>query len=257
MADDKFGRRTARTGSVCAASLESAEESKAAMPQGALRALDLLGLLFLFPVVLPVGLLLALFIKLVSPGPVFFRQERVGLGGSRFTLFKFRTMRVDAEQAAHEKYARQFMRSDAPMTKLDHQDTRLIPLGRVLRASGVDELPQLLNVLRGEMRLVGPRPCLPYEYEAYEPWQKRRFEAVPGLTGLWQVSGKNQTTFNEMIELDIQYAETASVWLDLQILAKTLPAVLAQVQALRRRSQDRTDFYPSTAAIRTNEGLAE
>jgi lipopolysaccharide/colanic/teichoic acid biosynthesis glycosyltransferase len=201
----------------------------------ALRALDPLAQIFILPVIFPVGLGVALFIKLVSHGPVFFRQERVGWRGSRFTLFKFRTMHVNADQSSHLSHTRQVMQSGVAMAKLDARDPRLIRLGRLLRATGLDELPQLLNVLRGEMRLVGPRPCIPYEYEAYKPWQQRRCDAVPGLTGLWQVSGKNHTTFNEMIHYDLDYARRASVWLDLWILVKTIPAVWQQVQELRSR----------------------
>jgi lipopolysaccharide/colanic/teichoic acid biosynthesis glycosyltransferase len=126
------------------------------------------------------------------------------------------------------------------MTKLDaRSDPRLIPFGAALRATGLDELPQILNVLRGEMSIVGPRPCIPYEYELYEPWHRRRFDAVPGLTGLWQVSGKNRTTFDQMIRLDIDYAERASLWLDLTIMLKTLPALITQCVDinLERRKQ--------------------
>jgi exopolysaccharide production protein ExoY len=115
------------------------------------------------------------------------------------------------------------------MTKLDAKhDPRVIPLGSVLRATGLDELPQLINVLRGEMSIVGPRPCVAYEYAMYEAWQKRRFDAVPGLTGLWQVSGKNRTTFHQMINLDIEYSERANLWLDLKIIFKTVPALVQQ-----------------------------
>ena len=121
------------------------------------------------------------------------------------------------------------------MTKLDAQnDPRLIPLGALLRATGLDELPQIINVLRGEMSFVGPRPCIPYEYERYQPWQRRRFDAVPGLTGLWQVSGKNRTTFNEMIRLDIEYSERLSLGLDLKIIFRTLPALLQQCLDISR-----------------------
>jgi lipopolysaccharide/colanic/teichoic acid biosynthesis glycosyltransferase len=115
------------------------------------------------------------------------------------------------------------------MVKLDQRkDPRLIPLGSLLRASGLDELPQLINVLRGEMSLVGPRPCIPYECEAYEAWHRQRFNALPGLTGLWQVSGKNRTTFDQMVRLDIEYSERQSLWLDVKIIAMTLPAVWRQ-----------------------------
>src|SRR5262249_5074121 len=155
---------------------------------------------------------------------------------------KFRTMQVNAETRSHQNYTRDLMSADVPMTKLDsRRDPRVVPFGRILRATGMDELPQLLNVLRGEMSIVGPRPCVPYEYELYEIWQRRRFEAVPGLTGLWQVSGKNRTTFNEMIRLDIRYAEQKSLGLDVMIILKTFPALIQQVMdmAAGQKRQDR------------------
>ena len=190
------------------------------------RALDATLIILCAPGLLLIGITVALIIKIGSHGPIFFRQSRVGHRGREFTCFKFRTMKTNAETDSHREHTRQLIQSRNPMQKLDaRKDPRLIPLGRVIRAGGLDELPQLLNVLRGEMSLVGPRPCLPYEYEMYEPWQRRRFEAVPGLTGLWQVSGKNRTTFDEMIRLDIDYAEHLSLWLDVKILAKT-PATL-------------------------------
>jgi exopolysaccharide production protein ExoY len=193
------------------------------------RILDLVLILAVAPGWLLVGAGAALVVIFGSRGPVFFRQRRVGYKGREFTCFKFRTMRVDAEAAPHRNHFHQLMESDVPMTKLDERkDPRLVPLGALLRATGLDELPQLINVLRGEMSLVGPRPCIPYEYERYQPWQRRRFEAVPGLTGLWQVSGKNRTTFNEMIWLDIEYSERMSLWLDLQIILKTFPALWQQ-----------------------------
>ena len=135
-------------------------------------------------------------------------------------------MHVDAESRVHQEHLQQLISNEVPMTKLDAQsDPRLIPLGGLLRATGLDELPQLINVLRGEMSLVGPRPCIPYEYELYQPWQRRRFDAVPGLTGLWQVSGKNRNTFSEMTRLDIRYRKRISLGLDLLIIIKTLPAL--------------------------------
>jgi lipopolysaccharide/colanic/teichoic acid biosynthesis glycosyltransferase len=179
---------------------------------------------------------------------VFFRQRRVGYKGREFGCYKFRTMHVNAETASHRDHFCQLMESEVPMTKLDaRNDPRLIPLGALLRATGLDELPQLINVVRGEMSLVGPRPCIAYEYERYQPWQRRRFDAVPGLTGLWQVSGKNQTTFNEMIRLDIEYSERASLWLDLQIILRTLPALWQQ--CLESRAQKRRQAGSSTAGI--------
>ena len=193
------------------------------------RTLDLGVILLFSPVLVLICSAIVLLIKLGSTGPVMFRQLRVGYKGREFLCYKFRSMRVDAETDSHRGHTTQLMKSETPMTKLDaEKDPRIIPFGSLLRSTGLDELPQLINVLRGEMSLVGPRPCIPYEYQAYENWQRRRFDAVPGLTGLWQVSGKNRTTFNQMIHLDIKYSERASFWLDLKIILKTVPALLIQ-----------------------------
>ena len=190
------------------------------------RLLDATIILVASPVAILVGAIIAVVIKIGSPGPVIFRQERVGYKGQRFTCFKFRTMYAGVETSSHQGYTTTLIKSETPMTKLDAStDSRIIPLGSIMRAAGLDELPQLINVLRGEMSLVGPRPCVGYEYDMYETWQKRRFDAVPGLTGLWQVSGKNRTTFNQMINLDIEYSEQMSLWLDLKIIFKTVPAL--------------------------------
>ena len=193
------------------------------------RALDL-GIIFLFsPVLVLVGSGIAVLIKLGSSGPVLFRQLRVGYKGQEFLCYKFRSMKVDAETDSHRGHTAQLMKSETPMTKLDaEKDPRIIPFGSLLRCTGLDELPQLINVLRGEMSLVGPRPCIPYEYEHYESWQRHRFDVVPGLTGLWQVSGKNRTTFKQMIQLDIRYSKQANLWLDLKIILKTVPALIIQ-----------------------------
>jgi lipopolysaccharide/colanic/teichoic acid biosynthesis glycosyltransferase len=175
-------------------------------------------------------ILAALWIKLVSPGPIFFRQERVGYLGKRFTIFKFRTMKVNIETASHERHVEQLMRANSPMTKLDAAgDPRIIPGGRILRAMALDELPQLFNVLCGDMSLVGPRPCTPHEFERYEAWQQERLNVPPGLTGYWQVNGKNKTTFTEMINLDIYYVRNMSLWLDLIIILRTIPAIITQL----------------------------
>ena len=179
-------------------------------------------------------MLIALIIRMVSAGPVLFKQERIGYLGGRFLCYKFRTMFVNADTGIHQGHLNQLMNSDAPMMKMDSQgDPRIIPFGRLLRASGLDELPQLINVLLGDMSLVGPRPCVAYEYEKYLPWQRERFNALPGLTGLWQVSGKNRTTFTEMMELDIKYTREKTLWLDLKIIFKTIPALLIQVWETR------------------------
>jgi lipopolysaccharide/colanic/teichoic acid biosynthesis glycosyltransferase len=212
------------------------------------RILDLALIVAVAPGLLILGAGVALMVICGSRGPVFFRQRRVGYKGREFTCFKFRTMRVDAETASHRDHFCQLMDSEVPMTKLDaRNDPRLIPLGALLRATGLDELPQLLNIVRGEMSLVGPRPCIPYEYERYQPWQRRRFDAVPGLTGLWQVSGKNQTTFNEMIRLDIKYSEGLSLWLDLKIILRTLPALWQQ--CLESRAPKRRQAEASSAGV--------
>jgi len=204
------------------------------------RLLDFSMIVLLLPALLLVGTAVALVIRFGSRGPVLFRQERVGYRGRRFTCFKFRTMKLNAEVGSHRNHTEHLIKSQAPMVKLDAKsDPRLIPFGSILRATGLDELPQLINVLRGEMSIVGPRPCIPYEYEMHEPWQRRRFDAVPGLTGLWQVSGKNRTTFNEMIRFDIEYSERASLWLDAKIILKTFPALWTQCmdyRAARRKA---------------------
>lgn len=201
------------------------------------RRLDMVVVLITLPVWLPIAVFIAVVIRLVSVGPVLFKQERIGYRGERFMCLKFRTMRVGADTAVHQGHLKQLMEANVPMVKMDSSgDRRIIPFGRLLRASGLDELPQLINVLRGEMSLVGPRPCLPYEYENYLPWQKERFTTLPGLTGLWQVSGKNKTTFVEMIQLDIKYARNKTVWLDLIIMLRTIPALAVQVVETRIRT---------------------
>src|SRR4051812_35221535 len=202
------------------------------------RLLDVAIIIALSPAIVLIGAVVALIIKCGSAGPVLFRQRRVGYRGEVFTCLKFRTMKHKADTQFHQKHTEHLIRSAAPMVKLDsRRDPRLVPFGAALRATGLDELPQLVNVLRGEMSIVGPRPCLPYEADLYEPWHRRRFSAVPGLTGLWQVSGKNRTTFNQMVQLDIEYAERLSLWLDLKIILKTVPALWSQcrdTRALRR-----------------------
>lgn len=202
------------------------------------RSLDLTCLMIATPTILPLMLLLAAIIKIVSPGPVFFRQERIGYKGRSFMCLKFRTMKVNADTKLHQSHLKDLIKSDTPMTKMDSKgDPRLIPFGHLLRSSGLDELPQLINVLRGEMSLVGPRPCTRYEFEQFEPWHKERFKALPGLTGLWQVSGKNKTTFTEMIQLDIRYAKGASAWLDLFIMFKTFPVLFSQLQESKKNKR--------------------
>ena len=195
---------------------------------------------------LPVMTLVMGLVRLTSPGPIFYRQERVGYRRTPFMLFKFRTMYVNAETRRHEEYFADLMRSECPMTKLDAVgDTRLIPGGRFLRASGLDELPQIFNVLRGEMSLVGPRPCLPREFERYQPPERQRVNALPGLTGYWQVNGKNNTTFKEMIAMDLFYIRNMSIWLDLTIMFRTIPTLIKEVLNRPRTSRDRPPPNPA------------
>lgn len=203
------------------------------------RTLDVTVSLGALTAVAPLLGLIALGIKLTSRGPVIFKQDRVGYHGRIFKCFKFRSMRVNADPTAHRHYLSQLIEQstearqdeeEAPMVKLDKQNPQITPLGRLLRTSCLDELPQLFNVLRGDMSLVGPRPCLPYEAEKYQRWHFRRLDTVPGITGLWQVKGKNKVTFRKMIRLDIFYTRERSLWLDLKILMQTIPAVLREIR---------------------------
>ena len=200
------------------------------------RGLDVACIAAAAPLLVPLGLVIALMVKLVSPGPVLFKQQRIGYRGRRFLCLKFRTMAVNSETDRHADHVIDLMKSGRPMEKLDAAgDSRLIRGGRLLRSCGLDELPQLINVLRGEMSLVGPRPCIAYEFESYEPWHRQRLETLPGLTGFWQVNGKNRTTFEEMIDLDLYYVKHKSLLLDLSIMARTIPAIVQQVMDQRRK----------------------
>ena len=194
------------------------------------RLVDFFGALLFMILLSPLFLLIALFIKIVSPGPVFYRQERIGYLGRPFTFWKFRTMHVNNDEKIHLRHINHVIENDTPIGKLDDiGDNRIIPMGKFLRKFCLDELPQLWNVLIGDMSLVGPRPCLEYEAEKFLQWQKRRFNILPGMSGLWQVSGKNRTTFKEMIRLDIRYSRRISPGLDAKILFLTLPAILGMV----------------------------
>jgi lipopolysaccharide/colanic/teichoic acid biosynthesis glycosyltransferase len=183
-----------------------------------------LGLVLVFPLLL----FIAILIKSVSSGPVLFKQERLGHLGKPFKCWKFRTMQADSHESEHKQHVINLMKSDDAFDKLDDDDLRIIPCGKLLRKTGLDELPQLLNILRGEMSLVGPRPEITYSAKHYAQWQKRRFDAVPGLTGLWQINGKNTTTFKRMIRWDITYIQRRSFWLDVKVLLKTPYAITAQ-----------------------------
>ncbi len=200
------------------------------------RALDLTCTILSMPVWLVAMGGIAMWIKLTSPGPVFYRQTRVGLGGRQFTILKFRSMRTNSETTTHTAHVEKLIQSNDSMVKLDSLgDSRVIPGGCTLRASGLDELPQIFNVLRGEMSLVGPRPCLPEEFQRYDDWHKGRVYVTPGLTGYWQVSGKNKTSFKQMIELDLIYASRMSLGMDLAVMLATVPALLLQFIEARSR----------------------
>ena len=219
-------------------------------------ALDLGLIVLTLPIWLPLMLLVTLWIKCVSRGPALFRQRRVGYQGQEFFIYKFRTMKVDADTVCHERYLAHLIATDCPMTKLDATgDPRLIPGGAILRASGLDELPQIFNVLQGDMSLVGPRPCTPPELERYETWQKERFNTPPGLTGYWQTHGKNSTTFSQMIAMDIRYVHTRSLVLDLAIIARTIPVLVGELLESRRRATKAAIALDQTVAIRAKERI--
>jgi len=178
----------------------------------------------------PLFLLISLFITVISPGPIFFKQDRIGFKGIPFHFYKFRTMKVGNNQEYHGKYSQNFINNGSiPMKKLDGQDPRIITGGRLIRISCMDELPQLWNVLKGDMSLVGPRPCILYEAEEYLHWHTHRFDTMPGLTGLWQVSGKNKLSFKQMIRLDIAYCNKISFLRDIWIILKTPFAILGMM----------------------------
>lgn len=194
------------------------------------RVLDIVGSSLGLIAASPVFLLLGAYIKIVSPGPIFFKQIRVGYNGKAFNFWKFRTMKHDNNQSFHGKHAQSFIKNgDIPMEKLDGNDPRIYLGGKVMRKSCMDELPQLWNILKGDMSLVGPRPCIPYEAEEYLRWHTHRFDVVPGLTGLWQVSGKNKLTFKQMIRLDINYSNNLALWNDIRIIFATPVAILVMV----------------------------
>ena len=183
------------------------------------RAFDIFGSLIAILLLSPLFVLIALHIKAVSKGPVLFCQKRLGLGTRYFVIYKFRTMKQGMQIQKHEDYILSVASSDQPAKKPSYQ-SRLIPGGAFLRKLSLDELPQLFNILLGTMSLIGPRPDV-LELQHYKPWQTRRFEVLPGISGLWQVSGKNRLTFDEMVRLDIQYIDQLSLWQDLKITLRT------------------------------------
>ncbi|MFZ0273509.1 MAG: sugar transferase [Acidobacteriaceae bacterium] len=200
------------------------------------RMMDIAGSAFMLIVCLPLFAVIALAVKLTSKGPILFRQDRIGQYGRRFTFLKFRSMRANNDESVHKEYVKQLIAGVADRIQTNGNgegvfklagDKRITPIGKFLRKTSLDELPQFLNVLRGDMSLVGPRPPLPYELAAYQTWHRRRvLQVKPGITGLWQVTGRSRVRFDDMVRLDLRYAISWSPWLDFKILLRTPGAVI-------------------------------
>jgi len=206
------------------------------------RGMDIIGAIVGLLLFSPFMLLAAIAIKADSPGPIIFKQLRIGRKGSRFSFYKFRSMYFNGDDHLHREYVTNLIKGDlekinqgdeeAPLYKIK-SDPRVTPVGKIIRKTSIDELPQFFNVLKGEMSLVGPRPPLPYEVEKYETWHLRRIlEVKPGITGLWQVDGRSTTSFNDMVRLDLRYALNWSLWLDMKILFKTVREIIHSKGAL-------------------------
>ncbi len=211
------------------------DDTRRFLLSGIKRMVDILGSALALTTSAPLLLLIALAIKASSKGPVFFKQQRIGQYGKRFTFLKFRSMHVDSDPGVHQAYVTKFIAGHAErepsngngdgVYKLTN-DERVTRVGAFLRRTSLDELPQFLNVLKGDMSMVGPRPALPYEVAAYQTWHRRRvLEVKPGITGLWQVSGRSQVKFDDMVRLDLRYAKAWSPWMDIKILLRTPAAV--------------------------------
>jgi len=198
------------------------------------RVLDLVLTCLILVVFAPFLLLMILAIKIGNPGPVLYTQTRLGKNGKPFKFYKFRSMYVNGDDAEHRSYVNNLIKAGSSyragqngelLFKI-YDDSRVTRVGKLIRKYSVDEFPQLFNVLRGEMSLVGPRPPLPYEYEDYADWCRKRLDGIPGITGLWQVNGKNTVPFEKMVQLDIHYLRNWSLWLDIKIIFRTIPAML-------------------------------
>lgn len=231
------GAKPASTVAAIAAEASSVESENARLGECAVRraavcacpiwkrAMDIIGAMLLVIALAPLYLAVVVYIKVVSRGPVLYRQRRYGLGGRPFRVWKFRTIEESAESDQHRSHVADLMANNGTLAKRDHT-LHVIPGGRLLRKLGIDELPQLINVMKGEMSLVGPRPDV-VPYDEYAGRYQRRFDVLPGITGLWQVKGKNSTTFTEMMQLDLTYVRRRSFLLDVSILFMTLPALIA------------------------------
>jgi len=197
------------------------------------KVLDIVGGTLLLLLLLPLMLVIAVAIKATSPGPAILVQERVGKGGKVFPFYKFRSMYNNLDRSIDVGFARAYIHG-LPSATVEWDgvfkpanDKRVTPIGRLLRKASLDELPQLFNVLKGDMSLVGPRPSMPYEVDVYQPWHFRRLEVLPGITGLAQINGRSNLTFKEIVKIDIKYIERRCLLLDLKILLKTMPVVLS------------------------------
>jgi lipopolysaccharide/colanic/teichoic acid biosynthesis glycosyltransferase len=212
--------------------LRVSEGARGARLERPIRALDIALALVMLLILVPVLLVAALAVRATSKGPAIFRQRRLGRDGRPFTVLKFRTMRTNADETRHREYIRHLITADEARRADDKQlyklvvDDRITPVGRLLRKTSVDELPQFWNVLRGEMSIVGPRPVIPYEAAIYPDWYRERFSVKPGITGLWQVSGRNGRTYEEMVALDIEFVRRRSLSLYLGIVLRTVPAII-------------------------------
>ena len=206
------------------------------LPSGIKRMIDIIGSALALTISAPLMLFIALAIKATSRGPVFFRQQRIGQYGKRFTFLKFRSMHVGSDASVHQEYVKKLIAGQAERKPSNGNgdgvfkltdDRRITRVGAFLRKTSLDEVPQFLNVLKGDMSLVGPRPAIPYEVAAYQTWHRRRvLQVKPGITGLWQISGRSRVTFDDMVRLDLRYAKSWSPWLDIKILMRTPRAVV-------------------------------
>ncbi|MGB6895339.1 MAG: sugar transferase [Dehalococcoidia bacterium] len=200
------------------------------------RIFDILSVTLILVLLSPFLILIAFLIMFDSKGPILYKQKRIGKGGQVFTMYKFRTMKLGSSSTQHQEYVVRLISENISPEEINgahgssfkmENDPRITRVGKLIRKTSIDEIPQLLNVLQGDMSLVGPRPPLPYEVEVYQEWHKRRFEVLPGITGFWQVKARNRVSFNEMIRLDLEYIERQSFWLDLLIILQTPWALIS------------------------------
>lgn len=220
------------------------------------RGFDILSVVLFLPFLVVIAALAYCWIQIVSPGKVLFRQTRVGRNGKPFTIYKFRSMELQAPTDVHEAHVEHLIRSNKPMTKLDLAgDSRLIKGGCLIRSSGIDELPQLINMLRGEMSLVGPRPCLPNEFNLYGEHQRDRFSVQPGLTGQWQVHRTERTTFSEMVKMDDHYVDHLSPLTDFRIILQTPVALFAQMKGCGKAKAAGKRQGPASSAASTSQAF--